>query len=245
MRVVIEDDYDGMSRAAADVVAGALAAEPRLVLGLPTGATMVGTYAELVRRHRAAGLSFARATTFNLDEYLGLGPDHPASCRRYLEERLVRQVDLDRARVHFLDGRAPDPVAYELAIAGAGGIDLMLLGIGGNGHIGFNEPGSSFGSRTRQVTLTGQSREANAHWFGAEPVPGRAVTMGIGTILESDRIVLLASGAAKAAIVAAAVEGPVDPAVPASALQMHTDVTIVLDRDAASALSGERASASG
>jgi len=225
---------------AADIVAELLAARPDAVLALPAGNTPRPVYADLARRHRERGLSFARATTFTLDEYAGLTADHPASFRRCLDQELYRHVDLAAGRAHAPDAAAADLEAacarYEAEIAAAGGIDLCLLGIGGNGHIAFNEPGTAFDSRTRVVDLAADTRVAAAGAFAGGPVPARAVTIGIATILSARRCVLLAYGAAKAAVVARALAVPASPAVPASALQLHADATIVLDAAAASRL---------
>jgi glucosamine-6-phosphate deaminase len=197
-------------------------------------------YAELVRRHRDEGLSFARVTTFNLDEYVGVGPDHPGSFRRYMDETFFRHVDVAPARAHVPDGLAADIpascAAYEAAIAAAGGLDLVLLGLGEDGHIAFNEPTSSLASRTRIKTLSTASRAANQASFGADPVPGHVITMGVATILSARRIVLLAHGARKARAFAAMVEGPVTSVLPASALQLHASVTVVCDEAAAAGL---------
>jgi glucosamine-6-phosphate deaminase len=225
----------------ADIVAALLAAKPDAVLALPAGNTPLPVYAELARRHRERGLSFAQATAFTLDEYAGIGPDHQASFRRALDEALYRHVDLPPARAHAPDAGAADLDAacerYERAIAAAGGLDLCLLGIGGNGHVAFNEPGSPFDSRTRVADLADDTRAAAAGAFGGEPVPARALTIGIATILSARRCVLLAYGAAKAAVIARAIEAPASPALPASALQLHPDATIILDAAAASKLS--------
>ena len=196
MLLIVLPSPEEVCASAARIVAEVLAAKPDAVLGLPAGNTPRPVYAELARLRRAGGLSFARAQTFNLDEYLGLPPDHPASFRRSMEEAFFRNVDLPPARAHAPDGQAADPAAaaarYEAAIAAAGGFDLVLLGIGANGHIAFNEPGSPFDSRTRVVTLNEETRAANRAAFGAEEVPRRAITIGIGTILASRRCVLLA-----------------------------------------------------
>jgi glucosamine-6-phosphate deaminase len=211
------------------------------VWGHPPGATPRPLYAELVRRHRQEGVSFARATTFNLDEYVGVAPDHPGSFHRYMDEALFRHVDLPRARAHVPDGLAADvaaaAAAYEAAIAAAGGLDLVLLGLGEDGHIAFNEPTSSLASRTRLKTLSAASRAANQAAFGADPVPSHVVTMGVATILGARRCLLLAHGARKAAALAATVEGPLTALVPASALQLHVAVTVLCDEAAASRFS--------
>ncbi|GAB6876323.1 glucosamine-6-phosphate deaminase [Thermaerobacter litoralis] len=239
-RIRVADSYDAMSAAAAEAVARRLAARPSLRLALPTGHTPIGLYRRLVDLTRREGLRWDRARIFLLDEYLGLGPDHPGSFRRYMEDHLLRHLDPAPA-VDSLDGRAADPAAecarYEAALA-AGGLDLVVLGIGRNGHIGFNEPGSPFQSRTRVVTLTPETRRANAPDFGGDPeaVPPRALTVGIATILEGKEIFVLAAGAAKAPAVERAIQGPLDPALPASALQRHPKVTWFLDREAAQGL---------
>lgn len=230
---------------AADRVAGLIAARlrslPDTVLGLATGGTMEAVYARLIAAHRQDGLSFAAARSFNLDEYVGLPPDHPCSYWRYMHQALFDHVDLPAGAGQLPRGDAPDPLAeaarYEAAIAAAGGIGLQLLGLGANGHIGFNEPTSSLSSLTRIKTLTASTRQANARFFDkAEDVPRHAITMGIGTILAAEEVVLLAYGAAKAEAAAAMIEGPLSAACPASALQWHRQVTVVLDEAAAARL---------
>lgn len=214
---------------------------PESVLGLPTGSTPVPFYRELVRAYRRGEVSFARVTTFNLDEYVGLGPDHPASYHRYMREHLVAHVDLDPRRVHIPQGDAPDPDEacrrYEDLLRHAGYPDLLILGIGRNGHIGFNEPGTPFGSLTHRVRLSETTREANRIHFppGEEP-PLEAITMGTRSIMQARRILVLATGEAKAEAVAAAVLGPVTEQVPASILQLHPNVTWWLDEAAAGLL---------
>jgi glucosamine-6-phosphate deaminase len=240
MEVVILPSAEAVCAAGADIVAALVRSRPAAVLALPTGATPRPLYAELARRHREEGLSFARVTTFNLDEYLGVAADHPGSFRRYMEEHLFRHVDLAPARTHVPDGRAADVpaacTAYEAAIAAAGGLDLALMGLGQDGHIAFNGPTSSLGSRTRLKTLSAETRAANQAAFGAEPVPTHVITMGIATLLEARRCVLLAHGAPKAAAVAALVEGPLTSLVPASALQLHARATVIVDEAAAGGL---------
>jgi glucosamine-6-phosphate deaminase len=240
MEVLILPSADAVAAAGAEAVARLVGAKPDAVLGLPTGSTPRPVYAELVRRHRAGGLSFARVTTFNLDEYVGVGRDHPGSFRHYMEEALFRHVDLAPARTHVPDGLAADvaagAAAYEAAIAEAGGMDLVLLGLGEDGHIAFNEPTSSLASRTRIKTLSASSRAANQAAFGPDPIPSHVVTMGVATILSARRIVLLAHGARKAAALAAMVEGPVTSMVPASALQLHASATVICDEAAATGL---------
>ncbi len=244
MNVAILPTPEAACLRAADIVAALLAAKPEAVLALPAGNTPRPVYAELVRRHHESGLSFAAATAFSLDEYAGIAGDHRASFRRTLNDELYRHVDLPRERAHTPNATAADlDVAcerYEQAIAAAGGLDLCLLGIGGNGHVAFNEPGSPFDARTRVVDLADDTRAAVAAAFGDEPVPTRALTIGVATILAARRCVLLAHGAAKAGVIARALEGPPTPALPASALQLHPDATIILDAAAAAALSRRR-----
>lgn len=241
MQIDILDTPAAAAARAADIIAGEVRARPDSVLGLATGATMDPVYADLVRRHRDAGLSFAGVTTFNLDEYVGLPPDHRGSYHRAMADALFDHVDLRPDRAFLPDGMAADPAAeadrYERLIAAAGGIDLQLLGLGRNGHIGFNEPGSDFASRCRVVQLDPDTRAANLPHFGpGEDTPPFAITMGIATILGARTCLLLATGAAKADAVARMIEGPVDPACPASALRTHPDVMVLLDRPAAAGL---------
>ena len=219
---------------AASRIAAAVRDRPDIVLGLATGNTMLGVYDHLAARHRE-GLSLARATAFNLDEYVGLAPGHPAGFAAYMARHLGERTDLPASRMHLPD--PADPAAFEEAIGGAGGIGLQLLGIGRNGHIGFNEPGTPPDSRTRVVTLSAGTRRANAGDFPAgEAVPPRAVTMGVATILEASEIVLLATGAAKAPALAHALAGPVGPEVPASFLRRHRALTVLCDAAAAAGL---------
>ena len=241
MTLVIAPTAEAACAHAAELVAALLAARPAAVLALPVGATPRPVFAELRARHRAGGLSFARATAFSLDEYVGIPRDDPRSFHNTLRDQLYDHVDLAAARRHAPDGAAADldaaAAGYEQAIADAGGIDLALLGIGGNGHIAFNEPGSPFASRTRVVELAPETRAGAAAAFGgADVVPTHALTIGIATILAARRCVLLAHGAGKAAIVARALEGPIGPDVPASALRLHADATVILDAAAASRL---------
>ena len=242
LRARVLPDYEAMSAAAADVVASKLREKPRAVFMVPTGTTPLGMYRGLVERHEREGLSFSLATFFNLDEYLGLPQDHPASYHVYMRENFYGLVDVDPGRVHVPDGAAPDPEAecrrYERAIRAAGGVDVCVLGIGRNGHIGFNEPGASFDSRTRVVRLAESTRRVNATDFEGERAPERAISVGMRTISGSREVLLLASGANKAGAVAAAVGGEVSEDVPASALRLHPNVTLLLDRDAASSLGG-------
>ena len=241
MTVVIAPTAEAACARAAELVAALLAARPAAVLALPVGATPRPMYAELRAKHRSGALSFARATVFSLDEYVGITRDDSRSFHHTLRDQLYDHVDLAAARTHAPDGTAADldaaAASYEQAIVEAGGLDLALLGIGGNGHIAFNEPGSPFASRSRVVALAPDTRAGAAAGFGsAEAVPTHALTIGIATILAARRCVLLAHGAGKAAIVARALEGPIGADVPASALRLHADTTVILDAAAASRL---------
>ena len=240
MEVIVRSDAEAAEALVARLIEARLRARPCLVLGLATGRTMERVYARLV----ASRVSFARARTFNLDEYVGLSPDDPNSYRHTMQRHLFDHVDVDPARTHLPDGAAPDlkeaARRYEALITQAGGIDVQLLGIGEAGHIGFNEPLSALMSRTRDKTLTPTTRVQNAAMFGGDPeaVPPRALTMGVGTILEARELILLATGARKAAIVARAVEGPITATVSASAIQIHPNCKVVLDEAAAACLEG-------
>ena len=214
-------------------------ANPSIVLGLPTGRTPLHMYAELRRLASLGEVDFSRVTTFNLDEFLGIPASHPGSYWSFMQEHLFRHVNASPSRTHFLNGMAPDAVAecarYEDAIAAAGGIDLQILGIGTNGHIGFNEPADVLHVRTHRVTLKPETRQSNAALFGREPerVPAEALSMGMGTILHARAVVLLATGATKAACVQRVVNGEITTELPASFLQLHDDVELVLDEAAA------------
>ncbi len=224
---------------AAGIIAQALRARPDLVLGLATGRTMKRVYVRLVRLHQQDGLDFSRCRTFNLDEYIGLPAQHPGSYRRYMEEHLFRHINLPAKHAHVPDGMTSDVTGecqrYEALIRAAGGIDLQLLGLGLTGHIGFNEPGSPFDSRTREVRLTELTRKQNAGPFGgiASAVPATAITMGLGTIMEARECLLLVRGAAKASILARVLDGPVTPMTPGSMLQWHPHCQVVVDAGAA------------
>lgn len=241
MRVIIRKTYEEISLAAANLVKARIKKKPELILGLATGSTPIKFYQELIRMYQEEKLRFVFVKSFNLDEYYGLSSDHPQSYRCFMNTRFFDHIDIDKANTHIPDGRTKDPEEfsawYEEQIRGVGGIDLQLLGIGSDGHIGFNEPGSSFSSRTRLVALDAQTVSDNARFFERKgEVPLSAITMGIGTILEAKELILLASGERKADVVAAAIEGPLSSMVPASALQLHPRVTLFLDEAAASAL---------
>ena len=239
MRVRIHPSAASAAEEAARRIVETLGHKPDAVLGLATGGTMEPVYERLIAAHRD-GLSFARATTFNLDEYVGLPPSHPQSYRSYMAARLFDRVDLDpdRTNIPRSDGPPEEAAAeYEALLALHGPIDLQLLGLGRNGHIGFNEPTSSLASRTREKRLTDSTLAANARFFEAdETQPTTAVTMGIASIMEARRIVVLVTGAAKAEAARAVIEGPVSAICPGSALQFHRHVTVILDAAAAAGL---------
>ena len=242
MEIVIQPTADSASIVAAHIVAQLVRRKPDAVLGLATGSTPLRMYAELIRMHRDDGLDFSRVTTFNLDEYAGLAPEHPQSYHAFMREHFFRQVNVARHRIHIPDGLAADIpaecAAYESAICAAGGIDLQVLGIGSDGHIGFNEPSSSLASRTRIKTLTERTRRDNARFFGSpEEVPLHVVTMGVGTIMDARQVLLLAFGEGKAKAIADAVEGPITAMNPASILQMHPVAKCLMDEAAAAKLS--------
>ncbi len=241
MEVVITTPAEA-ARLVADHVEALAAGKPDLVLGVATGSSPLAVYAELGRRVARGSLSLARATAFMLDEYVGLPVDHPERHRTVIERDFVGQVDIDPANVHGPDGLADDLpaacAAYEAAIVARGGVDLQLLGIGSDGHIAFNEPGSSLASRTRIKSLTRQTREDNARFFGGdlEAVPRHCLTQGIGTILQARHVVLVATGRGKADAVHQLAEGPISALWPATALQLHPHVTVLVDPAAASRL---------
>ncbi|PKM99177.1 MAG: glucosamine-6-phosphate deaminase [Elusimicrobia bacterium HGW-Elusimicrobia-2] len=244
MNFIITESSEEMSRKAAELFAQRIRSNPNIVLGLATGGTPEKMYAELVRLHREEGLDFSRVTTYNLDEYLGIPATHDQSYRYFMNKNLFDHVNIPRENTHVLNGMAADPVKecrdYEDAIKKAGGIGLQLLGIGSNGHIAFNEPGSKADSRTGVVTLTGNTVKDNARFFEkAEDVPKQALSMGNGTIMEAKEIILIADKESKAEAILKSVEGPVTEDVPASLLQKHTNCTFILDSAAAAKLKKE------
>lgn len=241
MEVVILPGDREIAESIAGAVVRLLAGKPDAVLGLATGSSPLAAYRELIRRHRAGEVSFARATGFLLDEYVGLPVEHPQRYRSVIRRELEELVDFGSGAVQGPDGLAADiPAAcsaYEKAILAAGGVDLQLLGVGTDGHVAFNEPGSSLGSRTRVKTLTAQTREDNARFFGsADLVPRHVLTQGLGTISDARHLVLVATGERKADAVRQMVEGPVSAFCPASVLQLHRHATVLLDDAAASRL---------
>ena len=241
-RISIFVDAHSVALELATRVADALADKPALVLGLPTGRTPLLFYEQLVRLARDGRADFSRATTFNLDEFLGIPASHAGSYRSFMQRYLFDHVNLDPARIHFLNGATADATAeccrYEQAIEEAGGIDLLILGIGTNGHIGFNEPAPGLTARTHRVTLKPETRRSNAALFGGDPeaVPAEALSMGMGTILDAKSVVLLATGERKAACVEQLITGPITTQLPASFLQLHPDVEIMLDSAAGARL---------
>jgi glucosamine-6-phosphate deaminase len=240
VEVIIQPNERQATELTAQRIARLVRAKPDAVLGLATGRSQLGVYEQLVHMHREEGLDFSQVTTFNLDEYIGLGAEHPGSFRHYMQVHLTGCVNVASERVHVPDGLVADVdahcAAYEASITAAGGIDLQLLGIGSDGHIGFNEPSSSLRSRTRIKTLTAETQHDNADSFAPGEVPRHVITMGIGTIMGARECLLLALGARKAQAVADAVEGPITASVPASALQMHPTAKVVLDEAAAGLL---------
>ena len=242
MEVIITPDPETAGRTARDLILDLLREKPDATLGLATGGTPLCLYRELISAYQQGACDFSRVTTFNLDEYIGLPEEHPQSYHAFMHGNLFNHINVPPENIHLPDGNASDVKAhcqaYEQAIREAGGIDLQLLGIGGNGHIGFNEPTSSLASRTRRKILTQRTIEDNARFFEDNPaqVPTQCITMGIATILEARTVLLLAFGKGKADAVAATVEGPLSAMVPASALQLHPCAKIIVDRDAASKL---------
>ena len=241
MEILIKENAEEMSQAAARCLANALNTKPNAVLGMATGSTPLGMYRELVRMHQEEGLDFSQVTTFNLDEYVGLTQNHEQSYHYFMHENLFKHINVPQQNIYIPSGSTKNYEAfcrwYEQRIEECGGIDLQILGIGSDGHIAFNEPTSSLGSRTRIKTLAKQTIDDNARFFDRpEDVPVYAITMGVGTILEARQILLLANGKNKAAAVAAAIEGSVTSMCTASALQLHRDTIAFLDRDAASEL---------
>ena len=241
MRVYRTEDYQSMSRQAANILSAQVILKPNCVLGLATGSTPIGMYQQLINWYEKGDVDFSQVRTVNLDEYLGLAPTHDQSYRYFMQDNLFDHVDIDVEKTHVPDGSMEDAQAacdaYEQAIAQAGGVDLQLLGLGHNGHIGFNEPCDSFPVTTHCVELTESTIQANSRLFdSADEVPREAYTMGIGTIMKARKILLVVNGAGKAEIVRDVLRGPVVPQVPASILQLHPDVTVVLDKEAAAAL---------
>ncbi|WP_313802760.1 glucosamine-6-phosphate deaminase [Cytobacillus sp.] len=242
MKIIRVKDYEELSKHAANYIIEKVRKKPNMVLGLATGGTSEGTYQNMINDYKENHTSYKEITTFNLDEYIGLDGINKNSYRFFMDTHLFNHLDIDQTKTFVPRGNAKDPMAecntYELLIKEHGGIELQLLGIGGNGHIGFNEPGSSFQSRTHLVELTDSTRRANARFFEKlEDVPTLAITMGIATIMESKEILLLASGEAKREAIKRLLEGKVSEDFPASILNKHSNVTIIADEAALSGLS--------
>ena len=240
-KIIVKDDYDGASAVAADIITSFVAANSSGVLGLATGSTPEGTYAKIIEAHRAGKADFSHITSFNLDEYHPIEKTNSQSYAYYMQEKLFNHININPANAHLPNGEAADPcaecAAYEAKIAAAGGIDLQLLGIGNNGHIGFNEPSTTFPKTTYHVALDPSTIAANSRFFdNADQVPKHALTMGIGTIFTAGEIVLMATGVSKADIIEKAIFGDISPQVPASILQLHPNVTLVMDAAAAAKL---------
>ena len=241
MRVYVAEDYTGMSRKAANILSAHVILNPSCVLGLATGSTPIGTYKQLIDWYNKGDLDFAEVHTVNLDEYVGLSPEHDQSYRYFMQTNLFDHINIKRENTNVPNGLAEDLDAecarYNQVIRNLGGIDIQVLGMGHNGHIGFNEPGHAFELETHAVDLTQTTIDANARFFASkDEVPRRAVTMGIKSIMQAKQILVVVSGADKADIVKAAFTGPVTPAVPASILQMHPNVVLVGDKAALSKL---------
>ena len=241
MQVYVAESYADMSRKAANILSAQVILKPDTVMGLATGSSPVGTYQQLIEWYKKGDLDFAQVRTVNLDEYAGLAPEHSQSYRRFMQENFFDHINILRENTHVPNGLAPDLEAecrrYNQVIQSLGGIDIQLLGMGHNGHIGFNEPGQAFELETHVVDLTDNTIEANARFFASrDEVPRQAITMGIKSIMQAQRIVMVVSGADKADIVRAAFAGPVVPQVPASILQMHPNFILVGDKAALSKL---------
>ncbi|WP_337867098.1 glucosamine-6-phosphate deaminase [Ignavibacterium sp.] len=244
MLVIIKENYQQMSIEAAKQVSSLIRKKPDCVIGFATGSTPLGLYKELIRMHNEEGLDFSKLVSFNLDEYVGLPPNHPESYHYFMWENLFKHININPSNVHIPMGMAEDIDAfcewYEEKINKHGGIDLQILGIGSNGHIAFNEPGSSLGSRTRIKTLVENTRLNNSRFFNSmDEVPKYAITMGVGTIMESRRLLLLANGIKKAEAIKQTVEGPIMVKYPATIVQLHRYATLIVDKEAASKLEGK------
>ncbi|MFL0248504.1 glucosamine-6-phosphate deaminase [Candidatus Clostridium stratigraminis] len=241
MELIIAKNYEEMSKIAAKEIAKLVYVKPDAILGLATGSTPEGVYKELVELNKESRIDFSKVTSFNLDEYKGLTGDHPQSYRYFMDTKLFNHINIDKTNTHVLSGVTKDIEKeceeYDAAIEAAGGIDLQLLGIGGNGHIGFNEPSEYLNMNTHLTKLTKDTIEANSRFFNKiEEVPTEAITMGLGSIMKAKKIILLASGEKKAEIIAKLVQEKISTKIPASLLQVHPDVLVIVDQDAASKL---------
>ncbi|MBO6158362.1 MAG: glucosamine-6-phosphate deaminase [Firmicutes bacterium] len=241
VKVLVCDSYETLSKKAAGILAGIVNVKPDAVLGLATGSSPVGTYKELIKLYEAGLLDFSKVRTYNLDEYYPLAPENDQSYHYFMNVNLFDHVNIDKESVHVPDGNAADMneacASYEAMLNEIGGVDIQVLGIGGNGHIGFNEPCDEFVGPTHVVSLTESTIQANSRFFEKiEDVPTKAISMGIGSIMKAKKILLVANGAGKAEAIAKTLEGPIVPQVPASILQLHPDVTIIVDEAAAAGL---------
>lgn len=241
MRIIITDSYEKMGLEAANIVAGQIYLKPNSVLGLATGSTPVSMYQRLAAVHKSVGLDFSEVTTFNLDEYIGMSPENPQSYHYFMQENFFRHININQDNVYIPNGMAEDMTVegqrYEKLIEAKGGIDLQVLGIGQNAHIGFNEPDVKFAATTHKVELDEETIQANSRFFAsADEVPRYAISMGIKTIMMAEHVILLANGSNKAAAVYKAVCGDVTPEAPASILQLHRDVAVIVDEEAAALL---------
>lgn len=237
MMICKTKNYEDMSRKAANMISAQVILKPNCVLGLATGSTPIGLYRQLVKRYEKGDLDFSQVTSVNLDEYKGLSPENDQSYRYFMNTNLFDHINIDKSRTFVPDGLEADPAKacadYEKIMEDCGGVDLQLLGLGHNGHIGFNEPATVFEKTTHCVDLTDRTIEANKRFFASEAdVPRQAYTMGIGTIMKAKKILVVVSGADKAEILRKVVYGPITPEVPASVLQLHPDVTIIGDEEA-------------
>ena len=241
MQVFVYKNEAEVGKAAGMIVASEILKKPDCILGLATGSTPIPTYQEMIRMNKEGILDFSKVRSFNLDEYIGLSPEHVCSYRRFMNEQLFDHINIDKANTHVPCGigadHEADAKAYDAAVEAAGGIDLQILGIGHDGHIGFNEPGDEFVSGTNIVTLTDMTIDANTRFFEKrEDVPRQAITLGNRNIMAAKRIILLATGKGKAKAIAQAIKGNITPKMPASLLQVHSNVQFLLDEDAASEL---------
>lgn len=241
MKIIEAKDYQEMSRKAANIISAQVIIKPTSVLGLATGSSPIGTYKQLIEWYKKGDIDFSQVNTVNLDEYKGLAPDNPQSYYYFMYENFFKHINIDLKNVHIPNGLEEDTAKecsrYDQVISSLGGVDLQLLGLGNNGHIGFNEPYESFNRTTHCVALTQSTIDANARFFETiEEIPRFAYTMGIGNIMSADKIVLIVNGKGKALILKEVIEGPILPTVPASILQLHKDVTVIADQEALSLL---------
>lgn len=237
IQIIEAKDYEDMGSISAKIVIERIKVRPNITLGLATGSTPIGTYQYLIKDHIENNTSYQNITTFNLDEYIGFSPEHPQSYRYFMNEQLFKHLDINKENTHIPFGDAEDPEGecqeYEALLRKHGGIDLQILGLGSNGHIGFNEPGTSFESRTHVVNLASSTREANARFFNnMNEVPTQAITMGIGTIMESKEIILLVSGERKREALKKLLQGEINENFPASILKKHPNFTVIADKAA-------------